>query len=29
MDYEIAGPEDANSVYTMELSDLMLEVLFR
>jgi hypothetical protein len=27
--YEIAGPEDANTVYTLELSDELLEALFR
>ncbi|HUT28533.1 MAG TPA: hypothetical protein VMX13_01985 [Sedimentisphaerales bacterium] len=27
--YEVAGPEDANTVYTIQLSDKMLESLFR
>jgi hypothetical protein len=27
--YEIAGPEDANTVYTIQLSDKMLESLFK
>jgi len=27
--YEIAGPEDANSVYTLQISDEMLYHLFK